>query len=65
MFIFSRPRHPDVIVIGSMKCGTGFLKEALQRHSKIVGTPRTEIHFFNNMHIYSWQWYLEQATKTF
>lgn len=43
-----RTKLPAFLIIGMAKCGTTSLYEALNNHSKIKGSSRKELYFFNN-----------------
>ena len=57
-----RPIRPDFIIIGSPKCGTSWLRDALDQHPSIV-TVRGEIEYFSSHPYYPVDWYYEQLAR--
>lgn len=48
-----RPRKPDFIIIGAMKCATSTLHDQLKSHSSFFMTDIKEPNFFSNDEIYA------------
>jgi hypothetical protein len=57
-----RPIRPDFIIIGSPKCGTSWLRDALDSHPSVV-TVRHEIEYFSSHSYYPVEWYYEQFAR--
>jgi len=57
-----RPIRPDFIIIGSPKCGTSWLRDALDQHPSIV-TVRGEIEYFSSHPYYPVEWYYEKFAR--
>jgi sulfotransferase family protein len=57
-----RPIRPDFIIIGSPKCGTSWLRDALDQHQSIV-TVRGETEYFSSHPYYPVEWYHEKFAR--
>lgn len=57
-----RPRLPNLLVIGAIKCGTASLHEYLALHSDIFMSALKETDFFVGRQTWEWgvEWYRDQ-----
>ncbi len=51
-------REPDFLVIGGMRCATGWIRQCLKEHPEVY-MPREEIHFFDAEYERGLDWYLK------
>lgn len=54
-------RYPDVIGIGTRRCGTSWLHAVLNSHPEI-GKPASGLHYFSDQYHLGRDWYAEQLT---
>ncbi|MFO1405038.1 MAG: sulfotransferase domain-containing protein [Azonexus sp.] len=52
-----RPRLPDYLIIGSMKCGTTILNDFICKHPDVVPAKQKEIHYFSMHYDRGIDWY--------
>ncbi len=60
---FERPKGPDFLIIGGMKCGTTSLYNYLVEHPQILPSVKKELHFFNKGFERGIDWYLSHFPK--
>ena len=56
------PIGPDFIIIGAPKCGTSWLRNALNQHPDVL-TVRGEIEYFSSHPFYPKEWYFEHFAR--